>query len=1212
MNKLKQLIATAGLLFGTLICAAQTHTVANRDTANTFTGTPNQFTKGVQSGPVAFADLSNATLVNQGEGSLVWVTDAVAQNPCVGSGSGAFAFRENGAWNCAITGGGGGSGTVNAGTINHLSKYVGASTVGDSSVVDNGSTVSTTEDFSARTLASTVATGTAPLSVTSTTVVPNLNVSQLLGQTWANPGTIGGGTPGAATFTTATITTGNVTTLSAKTFETVEHADQYAGATADVKMNAALAVLLAGNGGILDTTGFGCTTQTIAAQVPIGSATRTVQWRYSPCTTYEITDTASDYVFPIYTGSSVVGIGTGGNLTGSTGTFVVKSTANIKAVFANGARDGTQEFFALEGPYIRSESGATISEALISLSGIFVNSYIRNVSTFNCYAPSSLYVTSPVSASINITSDVVFDNNNFDCTNHSTGPVVYIFRPSGVSAIGLLVFRGGGIQHAGNGQPLLKIDGNGGDSSVGHGISFISIDKNVQFETAGDGGASNAIQIIDAAHVEIDGLSVTGPAPAGTSNMVSISETVSGLTNNIEIRHAARGPIAWTHIVSNSIDGTTQSGPDFGDYSFRTKHLFDQVTILGTFDASGSSSFKPRSTSQANPNVPLIPCDFPDVIESSTSTPGQTHWTCTSHNVWTQNLNSGGGGGSATWGSITGTLSSQSDLQTALNGKLATGLAVLLTPGASQTIQPSLSTAIALASKCPASAGSTLACLEALDNTGAVIFAAQQNGTTQFGTGVGGQITLTDIVGPNSNPATTGQVRVSTTDSAICWRSNDNTTNYCLAKTAANIITSDLAIAVKETAAGSGIPGYGVLYEDSTTHVPMWSANNGSFQVIPRETGGMTNGHLVSINANTDQIQDSGIAYSTIFTGTPTNHGVALGSTTQALSFTGAGTSGQCLLSGGASADPAFGACPGGGSSALSSITAAVGSNSINNGDNPQVWNFQGTTSGRIAFKISENSASTSAGTPVLFQVSAIASSTMNPVQFDFNGNGIRMNTSGQVTAIGTGGILPTALTSVTGTGAAVLATGPTNFSIDAEATGNAFTRPFYVEFTPSCNNTTASSGSFDIPTASTTTFTCFGSTTTHGVADYVDGSTTINTGHFTLPQGWTGNMDARISWFANAASSNAVRWSLQTGCVADGDAVDTGPSYNTASASNTAYTGTANQRKTTTLSAIAMTNCSAGEEMYFRLSRIGGDAGDTLTATAELISLQFEGRTTK
>ena len=50
---------------------------------------------------------------------------------------------------------------------------------------------------------SNVATGTAPFTVVSTTNVPNLNASSLGGATFASPGTIGSGTAGAATFTTA-------------------------------------------------------------------------------------------------------------------------------------------------------------------------------------------------------------------------------------------------------------------------------------------------------------------------------------------------------------------------------------------------------------------------------------------------------------------------------------------------------------------------------------------------------------------------------------------------------------------------------------------------------------------------------------------------------------------------------------------------------------------------------------------------------------------------------------------------------------------------------------------------------------------------------------------------------------------------------------------------------------------------------------------------
>jgi len=55
-------------------------------------------------------------------------------------------------------------------------------------------------------LTSTLATGTAPFVVASTTVVANLNASQLLGQTWAVPGTIGGTTPGAGNFAGGSLT----------------------------------------------------------------------------------------------------------------------------------------------------------------------------------------------------------------------------------------------------------------------------------------------------------------------------------------------------------------------------------------------------------------------------------------------------------------------------------------------------------------------------------------------------------------------------------------------------------------------------------------------------------------------------------------------------------------------------------------------------------------------------------------------------------------------------------------------------------------------------------------------------------------------------------------------------------------------------------------------------------------------------------------------
>lgn len=62
-------------------------------------------------------------------------------------------------------------------------------------------------------LTSTVSTGTAPLVVSSTTNVANLNASSLSGATFSAPGAIGGGTPSAGTFTTLADSVGNVRSI---------------------------------------------------------------------------------------------------------------------------------------------------------------------------------------------------------------------------------------------------------------------------------------------------------------------------------------------------------------------------------------------------------------------------------------------------------------------------------------------------------------------------------------------------------------------------------------------------------------------------------------------------------------------------------------------------------------------------------------------------------------------------------------------------------------------------------------------------------------------------------------------------------------------------------------------------------------------------------------------------------------------------------------
>jgi hypothetical protein len=94
--------------------------------------------------------------------------------------------------NAAVTISPTGTGTVAISPIGVLTiNPTAASTINNTSI---GAITATTGRFS--TVTSTVATGTAPLTVTSTTNVPNLNASSLNGATFAQPGTIGATTPG--------------------------------------------------------------------------------------------------------------------------------------------------------------------------------------------------------------------------------------------------------------------------------------------------------------------------------------------------------------------------------------------------------------------------------------------------------------------------------------------------------------------------------------------------------------------------------------------------------------------------------------------------------------------------------------------------------------------------------------------------------------------------------------------------------------------------------------------------------------------------------------------------------------------------------------------------------------------------------------------------------------------------------------------------------
>ncbi len=146
-------------------------------------------------------------------------------------------------------------------------------------------------------ITSTIATGTTPLVVASTTQVANLNASYLAGQTWASPGAIGGTTAAAALFTALGVS--GVATLTA--------APVLSSLTGYVKANGSTAATASTTIPVGDITGLGSMATQAAAAVAISGGT--------------ITGITSIATFAAITTSGDVQIGGNLHVLGTTTTF---------------------------------------------------------------------------------------------------------------------------------------------------------------------------------------------------------------------------------------------------------------------------------------------------------------------------------------------------------------------------------------------------------------------------------------------------------------------------------------------------------------------------------------------------------------------------------------------------------------------------------------------------------------------------------------------------------------------------------------------------------------------------------------------------------------------------------------------------------------------------------------------------------------------------
>jgi hypothetical protein len=328
--------------------------------------------------------------------------------------------------------------------------------------------------------------------------------------------------------------------------------DRQAGATADLQIAACVAALI-GNSGICDARGYGYSQQTIAScPVNIGGTGQSVGLLINPATTFNITcSAASDYAFHVYPGSYIRGDGTGAWGFANQEANFVATTASLKGIISNWPRitTGNASVMSISNVMLESLNTSTITEGLYSLSGVFSGTTISNSGSVSCAGGgASLYITSPTSGAITLTSDLTFVNDNFDCGGAAgSGHAIEIISHSATSGAGSINFFGSQAQHS----ALSEVDINGNGDAQCSSYYF----SGFHTESSTFGTVPPHVTINDCHNITFDNWNLSGPAPT-SGNAMTVAQATTNATHDIFIR-ASRFLSGYTNIVSSSVSGLT-------------------------------------------------------------------------------------------------------------------------------------------------------------------------------------------------------------------------------------------------------------------------------------------------------------------------------------------------------------------------------------------------------------------------------------------------------------------------------------------------------------------------------------------------------------------------------------------------------------------------------------------------------------------------------
>lgn len=309
--------------------------------------------------------------------------------------------------------------------------------------------------------------------------------------------------------------------INLKVGNAIRYADQFAGATADVQINAAIADLPS-TGGVVDARGFGATNQTIAAPVLVGSAGKPVDLILNRNTQFLVTVVGAVDAIQVYTGSSLVALGNTNSVPNYT--FGLSSSASVSSVVATYPRNGNW-IGHIEGITLQGNATATVSSAMLDLIGPVDISTLREVLVWNFTNTIGIRLRNATSVTVG---PINFDNCSVNGSGNTGARPVVIDGTNAVAIIDGVNFLGGSYTHPGTGSPIFEVQGGGGGGFVNQVQGIHWYGTQVEPSNASDVGffLNNVTDAL------LSGVVGTFGGTAGT-DLVKIDSSGTGVSYNI-------------------------------------------------------------------------------------------------------------------------------------------------------------------------------------------------------------------------------------------------------------------------------------------------------------------------------------------------------------------------------------------------------------------------------------------------------------------------------------------------------------------------------------------------------------------------------------------------------------------------------------------------------------------------------------------------------